>query len=445
MNWSLYCKNHSKSVGPGYTALLSFLLVVGGASTSQAMNFFISTLTGVTGVLQTKPVRELTKTAVSYFEVEKTHGDKFNEAVSSMNRESTELIVQEVLDAIREDLKSKNYNSNEILKEKYDSDSIVKNYCDAFYVWHSRYKIAWLVLDYIEAFCKECDEATKRIKIYMPEEKNPIIGMKTIKEQNQKLQLQQSAQYFQAYLDEISAKKLNIGALLYARYRYTRGGGMLERGNKSYIAKSLRLERWGVDNFPKPSFSLTPECLFVSSSKTLKEEDKILNRIREIYAATLNVLTVHELVALGQFKQFQKTFSEVFSKHQLTPYKLKETIFEEIFEEIKEVDDEKKEIDTSGEHKGDFDEKHEDEKQTLFPKKSSPIDIPQPKNSNYTREKGSYGTPKFSIFNLNDDRQMIFGEMSPEMSEFEEKKVEVGSVNNSSGSLQLKGKRNNSV
>jgi hypothetical protein len=420
MDWNRDNKKCSKRAWCNYLILFGFTLGVGIPTTSQAMNYVFSIISGGAGLLSTKPVKQLTEKAVSYFEIEETQGDLFNEAVASRDREKMESTVLDVLDVIRENLKTKGYNSNKTLHDKLESDSIVNKYCNAFYVWHSRYRVASLILDYIDAFRKECDDATKFIKKYIPDENDSIVGMKSLKEQNQKLQSQQNILYFQKYLDEIAEKRLDAGSHLYNRYRYTRGGGILERSNKSYVAKNTRFDDWGVQSFSEPSFSLTPECLFNISSKKLKVEDEIINRIRGAYLATLEILTLHEAVTLKKIKYFETLFQEIFPKHQLTPYKITGIIFEE-----EDKSNGKKELELLETVNEEVDNQLEEEKEKLVIKRSLPINIPDIKNKKlYQKEKGSYGISNENIaFSFEEDRQTIFGKMSFEET-FEEKKGE---------------------
>ncbi|WP_032113112.1 hypothetical protein [Candidatus Paracaedibacter symbiosus] len=134
-----------------------------------------------------------------------------------------------------------------------------------------------------------------------------------------------------------------LGAILCDQYKYTRGGGPLDRSITSLGAKKRRKKLWGDSNLSKKDWAASAdyESKLKQYKKERDEENKHKNRadillilsVYEKYVVTLELLSQHESVLLkpGNDKgisYYQDLLSKTFGYNEIpTPVTIRSDLF----------------------------------------------------------------------------------------------------------------------
>lgn len=128
--------------------------------------------------------------------------------------------------------------------------------------------------------------------------------------------------------------QLNLGALLHHRYKYTRGGGIVDRTTASANSKKFKRKVWGASTLPSPNYQSYTTQIQEFEEKGEREEIKKFLEMFVHYTHTQELLSKNEDTLLHQKEQknlnyYKKSISEIFGRPIcLTPVNLYSKVFE---------------------------------------------------------------------------------------------------------------------
>lgn len=316
--------------------------------------------------------------AASYLEIPKETQEEFKERITRLDTKGAEGIFQKEIQNLE--------LSTSLQKSSLgEDDFIFLQNKEAVITLYNRMVIAAVTVDYVRTCLDSINNviATLNQKINQPQYHN-----------------------FKGELEELKKFteekiKVNLGAMLYSRYQYTRGGGIIDRGTTSLSAKKPRLKLWGVKSFDAPDYTSYSHVIEDLKGKENRVEIQNFLLMHRQYQNTLELLSKTESTLLNPKEEkgiyyyadegvLYKIFGRLL---KLTPVNLYSETFEinlkkmTITEEEEEINNKEELIDNS----------------TSAPlfidpliKKTSPIEIPRKKKNNY-----------FSPINKNDGDTLI--------------------------------------
>lgn len=353
----MYLKNKKLSI----SRILCFLPIFYGGMTlkCQAMDF-LSAAYKVGGY-----VVGAAQGLVNYLEIPKDPQEEFKEKITRLDIQGAENIFQKEIRELEA--------STPLQKSSLGNDDFIFYHNkEAAISLYNRMVIAAVTVDYVRLCLGSINNVLEMLdhKINQPQ----YLPLKGELEELKKL----TAVNF----------KVNLGAMLYARYRYIRGGGLGERGTISYSSKTPRLDLWGVKTLPSPDYTSYKDKIKFEGKEDRMEIKNFLSMYSQ-YEITLELLSKTEsaLLTSGEEKGIDyyadpETLSKVFGRNiKLTPINL----YSEIFEINYNIQEEWEEESRVPEVKG--------EEVVETPVKATPIDIaPRKTSKNHSGSASSSGS-----------------------------------------------------